>query len=273
MVDAARVAARRRGRAGLRAPAGVVHRDIKPENILLPGRHAVVADFGIAKAISDATAVARAHNCRRGARDAGLHGARAGQRGHEHRPPRRIYAVGVVAFELLTGQPPFTGLTAQAVLAGHITRTPESVTTLRPQVPLPVAELVRRCLEKRPADRWQHVEEMMPTLEAVAATNSGGTTSAATPPASRPGGRGRRMLAGALAATAVLILLTAAVVRYRAIRPNEVARRRVVVVVPPTTERATPRSITSRRWRRTGCRGDFSRSVKCKPCRRSLRWQ
>jgi serine/threonine-protein kinase len=92
-----------------------------------------------------------------------------------------IYAVGAVAYELLTGRPPFVGTTPQEVLASHVTKAVEPVTEHRETVPPALAQLVMKCLEKKAADRWQSAEELLPQLEALA-TPSGGVTPTATMP-------------------------------------------------------------------------------------------
>jgi tetratricopeptide (TPR) repeat protein len=86
-----------------------------------------------------------------------------------------IYAVGVLAYELLAGQPPFSGTTPQDILAAHVTQEPQAVTTHRAAVPPALADLVMRCLEKKPADRWQSAGDLLPQLEALT-TPSGGIT-------------------------------------------------------------------------------------------------
>jgi TolB-like protein len=165
---------------------GVVHRDLKPENVMLRGRHALVMDFGVAKALSEA-----------GTREAGgdrqsltTVGVALGTPTYmapeqavadphvDHRAD--IYAFGVVAYELLAGRPPFTGATPQQVLAAHVTAVPDPITLHRPMPPA-LAALVMRCLEKRPADRWQSAEELVPPLEALM-TPGGGITPTATQP-------------------------------------------------------------------------------------------
>ncbi len=152
---------------------GVVHRDIKPDNILLSGNHAVVTDFGVAKAVSEAT----------GRQDITTAGVALGT--PTYMAPEQavadpnidqrvdIYAVGVMAYELLTGRPPFIEPTAQAVLAAHVADAPEHVSTRRPAVTPALAEIVMQCLEKKPADRLQSTGVLLGRLDGLA-TPSGG---------------------------------------------------------------------------------------------------
>ena len=93
-----------------------------------------------------------------------------------------IYAVGALAYELLTGQPPFTGTTPQMVLSAHVTEAPEPVTKYRETVPPALAQLVMKCLEKKPADRWQTTGELLVQLEGLGTTPSGGMTPTDTRP-------------------------------------------------------------------------------------------
>ena len=166
---------------------GVVHRDIKPENIMLSGRHALVADFGVAKAVSEATG-------RQSLTTAGvalgtptyMAPEQAAADPHlDHRAD--LYAFGVLAYEVLTGQPPFIGLTPQAVLAAHLTQAPAPVTERRETIPQPLAQLIMQCLAKKPADRPQSAEALLSVLEA-ASTPSGGMTPMGTRPVTTPGG-------------------------------------------------------------------------------------
>ncbi len=210
---------------------GVVHRDVKPENVLLSGRHAMVADFGIAKAVSDAT----------GAHSLTTVGVALGT--PAYMSPEQatadvsvdaradIYAVGAVAFEILTGRPPFEGQTPQAVLAAHVTRAPVPLTALRPQVPANLATLVMRCLEKRPADRWQKAEEMLPVLEGVL-TLSGGMTPVEPPTGVGSRNASKRRLIAASSVAVTFALLIGALFVFRARRAVEPTNLRVVVVPP-----------------------------------------
>jgi hypothetical protein len=157
---------------------GIVHRDVKPENVLLTGRHALVADFGIAKAFASALDGARPA----GARPGSLTGAGTAlgtpaymapeqAAGDPHADGRAdLYAAGVVAYEMLAGAPPFAGPSPQRVMAMHLTHDPEPVTRRRPEVPPPVEQVVMRCLAKRPADRWQDGEEILRRLDAMTPT-------------------------------------------------------------------------------------------------------
>lgn len=203
---------------------GIVHRDLKPENILLSGRHAHVVDFGVAKALS-ASAVDGTES---GLTSVGIAlgtpaymapEQAAADPQSDHRVD--IYALGVVAYEVLTGAHPFAGRRAQGLLVAHATETPEPIAKRRPSIPASLANLVERMLEKRPADRPASAEQVLRELDVVstptetrpiAATTSGGTSAAratASPeaPIARPGSRNRRWgILGVAAAGAALVV-------------------------------------------------------------------
>ena len=151
--------------------AGIVHRDIKPENILIAGKHVVVTDFGIAKAISDAAD--RKSSTSLGTA-LGTPAYMAPEQASsepdlDHRAD--IYALGVVGYEMLAGRTPFTG-TAQQMLGAHLASKPQPVSELRPGVPPALAAVVMRALAKAPGDRWPSAEAMQEQLEPLATTTS-----------------------------------------------------------------------------------------------------
>ena len=137
---------------------GVIHRDLKPENVLLQEGQPLVADFGIALAVSNAG------------------GTRITQTGlslgtpHYMSPEQAtgdrvidartdIYSLGALVYEMLTGEPPHTGSTSQAIIARVLTERPRSIRASRPSVPDQVEAAVERALEKLPADRWTTAHE------------------------------------------------------------------------------------------------------------------
>ncbi len=200
---------------------GVVHRDIKPDNILLSDGHAVVTDFGVSKAVSESTGGASSLTSLGVAlgTPAYMSPEQAAADPHvDHRAD--IYALGAMAYEMLTGQPPFTGVTPQAVLAAQVSEAPAPVDRHRTTIPAPLANLVMRCLEKRPADRWQAANEMLPLLES-AATPTGGMTPTGTAPyrsvdldSARHGHPVRVATLFILAAVGVLALVYVAVIQF-----------------------------------------------------------
>ena len=131
----------------------VVHRDIKPENILLSGGHALVMDFGIARAISSASGDKLTQTGLAIGTPAYMPPEQAsGERAIDGRTD--TYALGCVLYEMLSGNPPFTGSTAQAVVARHLVDPVPPIRTVRPEVPVAVERAVSRALAKSPADRF-----------------------------------------------------------------------------------------------------------------------
>src|SRR6266699_3842964 len=154
---------------------GVVHRDVKPDNVLLSGKHALVTDFGVAKAVassSGATALTSL-GMALGTPAYMAPEQAAGDPAVDHRAD--LYAVGALGYELLTGRTPFGGLSPQGMLAAQVTTTPDPVTRHRDTVPPALAAVIMRCLAKHPADRPQSAEELVGQLEAMA-TPAGGIT-------------------------------------------------------------------------------------------------
>ncbi|MCG6954628.1 MAG: protein kinase [Gemmatimonadetes bacterium] len=136
---------------------GVVHRDIKPENILLENGHAVVADFGIAHAVTRAgderlTSVGMAIGTP-------YYMSPEQANGEEVDARSDLYALGCVTYEMLTGSPPFTGRSAVAVLARHAMDPVPSIETVRPAAAARFRDPIERALAKSPADRYATVHE------------------------------------------------------------------------------------------------------------------
>jgi len=204
---------------------GVVHRDIKPENILFSGNHALVTDFGVSKALSNATSETPVP----GAPTLTSLGIALGTPTYmspeqaaadpnvDHRAD--IYSLGVVGYELLAGRPPFSGMTQQQILSAQVSAVPDPVTKYRPNIPPALGAAIMRCLEKHPSDRWQTAGELRAQLEAVF------TPSGATQPVPAVSSRSafkltpRRMM---LAAAAAGVLIAGVFLSTIAFRKNEV---------------------------------------------------
>jgi serine/threonine-protein kinase len=141
----------------------VVHRDIKPENILLSGKHAVVADFGIARAVSRAAADKLTGTGHAVGTPAYMSPEQAS--GEEEVDGRSdVYALGCVLYEMLAGEPPFPGPTAQAIMAQHGSEPPPAVRLLRPAVPREVERAIETAMAKSPEDRFATAEQFAAAL-------------------------------------------------------------------------------------------------------------
>jgi serine/threonine-protein kinase len=195
---------------------GVIHRDLKPENILLHDGQPVVADFGIALAVSNAG------------------GARVTQTGlslgtPQYMSPEQatgdrnvdgrtdIYSLGAVTYEMLAGEPPHSGTTAQAIIAKLMTEEPRPLSAARRSVPLNVEAAVSRALEKLPADRFASAKEFADAL-----TTSTVPTVAARAVGRRTDLRWKRLTLGL--ALSVVALLGSEVVRWMRVAPPSVER-------------------------------------------------
>ncbi len=210
--------------------AGVVHRDIKPGNVLLSGRHAMVMDFGVAKAVTEAS----------GGEALTITGLALGT--PAYMAPEQvaadpqmdgrvdIYALGVLGYELLTGHPPFHGLNAQQAFAAHASEAPVPVGVKRSGVSPALDAVIMRCLAKLPADRYQTADEVARALEPLDTPSDGPTPARARPISVVGAGKAIRWVAAAGA----LLLLAVALVMWkpwlsqgeRPLDPN------VVVVLP-----------------------------------------
>ena len=190
---------------------GVVHRDIKPANILLQGSHALVTDFGVAKALSAAmpATVATATGMVVGTPAYMAPEQLAGDPGADHRMD--LYALGLVAYEALTGTAPYAAPSPQETMAAQLTSMPDPPVSLRAEVPRPLSDLVMRCLQKKADLRPANAEAVLAELERVPLA-SGEATTVRLP---RPAAGGRRTFPTWALALVPLLLVAVALLVLR----------------------------------------------------------
>src|SRR5512132_3996495 len=182
MADAVRIATEVAGALDYAHRHGVVHRDIKPENILIHDGRALVADFGIALAASKAGGNRMTET---GMSLGTPHYMSPEQAMGEREITARsdVYALGVVLYEMLTGDPPFSGSTAQAIVARVLTEAPRPILPQRHTIPPEVESAILVALEKLPADRFATAAEF---ADALKGRHSGPTRVSTAAPAAAP---------------------------------------------------------------------------------------
>jgi eukaryotic-like serine/threonine-protein kinase len=212
--DALRVTAEIADALSYAHAVGVVHRDIKPENILFEAGHAVVTDFGIARAIE----VAGGERLTETGLIVGTPAYMSPEQATGGPVDGRsdLYSLGCVLYEMLVGEPPFTGPTTQAILARKSTDTPPSLRIVRETVPEAVEHTVSKVLARVPADRFATAARFSEALEA-------GFKERAPSPRARGG---RKLWVGALAAGVIVTLVAIAL----AVRPAAAVPRSVAVL-------------------------------------------
>jgi Tol biopolymer transport system component/tRNA A-37 threonylcarbamoyl transferase component Bud32 len=211
---------------------GVIHRDVKPENVLLHDGSALVADFGIALAVQQARGVRMTQTGLSLGTPQYMSPEQAmGEKNIDARSD--IYALGAVAYEMLVGEPPFTGPSVQAIVARLVTEEPRSITVQRKAVPPDVEAAVLHALEKLPADRFTNAAQFADALEGRgpvigthASTRAGVTATTRSAGGTR---RGRRFEIAAAIALGAVILAGGAWFHARGAGEQPVERRYVAL--------------------------------------------
>jgi serine/threonine-protein kinase len=218
IADAVRVAAEVAGALDYAHRKGIIHRDIKPENILLHDGRALVADFGIALAASRAGGTRMTETGLSLGTPHYMSPEQAiGQRELTGRSD--VYALGCVTYEMLVGEPPFTGPTAQAIVARVMTAEPPALGAQRRSIPPEVEAAVRTALEKLPADRFSTAQEFAAALQGMGSAPS---PSAAGTMGRRPAAAGwRARLRDPVLLILALVATTSLAVAIHLAQPTE----------------------------------------------------
>ncbi len=195
--------------------AGIIHRDVKPDNILIADEHALVVDFGVARAVSDAAPQSMLTGV----------GVTVGTPAYmapeqvvadptlDHRAD--LYSLGIVGYEMLTGHPPFTAGSPQQLLAAQVTQQPAPVSMGRPDTPPGLAAIVMKLLAKEPADRYPDADALVAQVESLGTgTHQIPVPSLAVPSRRAPVQRGRML--GIAAGVAIAAIITVFALRPRA---------------------------------------------------------
>ncbi|HEX5819243.1 MAG TPA: serine/threonine-protein kinase, partial [Gemmatimonadales bacterium] len=209
---------------------GIVHRDVKPENVLLADGHALVADFGIARS-------GGAERLTETGMSLGTPAYMSPEQGSGDEADARSdqYALAALTYEMLAGEPPFTGPTAQSVIAKHMAQPAPSVRMTRPAIPAHVDAALQRALAKQPADRFASVTDFVDALRHA--------PTAVLPATGRPApGDPRRGRRAALIGLVVALVLAALGTRWLAARRGgaPAGDPDAVAVLPFRTDGADP---------------------------------
>jgi eukaryotic-like serine/threonine-protein kinase len=215
---------------------GVVHRDIKPENVLMHEGRPLVADFGIALAVQQAGGQRMTQTGMSLGTPQYMAPEQAmGDKSVDHRAD--IYALGAVTYEMLTGEPPFTGPNSQAVVAKILTTDPSSLVSKRRSVPPHVDEAVLTALEKMPADRFASAAQFADAIAGRGPPPETRATAGTRAPSAR-GWRAHRLLIPVLGSLLVVVLLAAAGAAWGWLRPRPVVTNPVARFTVPVPETA-----------------------------------
>jgi len=213
---------------------GIIHRDIKPENILLQGGHALVADFGIALAVQHAGGQRMTQTGLSLGTPQYMSPEQAmGERTIDARSD--IYALGAVTYEMLAGDPPFTGSSVQAIIAKVLSEKPTPLSTLRDTVPPGVEGAVLKALAKLPADRFTSATEFAAALSRP----ESGTFTSARVTTTGPGSRWGKARTGLGLAPWALAVAGLGLAAWALTRPVEIRHHPVVQysMAPPESQR------------------------------------
>ncbi len=228
---------------------GVVHRDVKPGNVLLLHGHALVTDFGVAKALASALSPSPAATMTTLGMAIGTPAYMAPEQlaadpAADHRMD--LYAAGLVAYEMLSGESPFAAASPQATLAAQLTRVPADLAALRPDIPPALAAAVMQCLAKDPAERPPTATALVAMLDAVVEVPGGAAASGTSPARAVRAARWSapsRARVGGLAA-AVAVALAAAGGAWVARGPDRTAGVATAAsIVPAAAGAAGPRGV------------------------------
>jgi Tol biopolymer transport system component len=233
--------------------AGIVHRDLKPGNIMLTKSGAKLLDFGLAKTGAPALA---GHLSMMPTTPPNLTAPGAILGTFQYMAPEQlegqdadtrtdIFAFGAVVYEMVTGKKAFEGKSQASLIAAILEHEPTSLSTLQPLAPRVADAIVRKCLAKKPDDRWQAASDLGSALRWAVDAGGSRATSAARVTVGTPSTRTRRMLRGAVVTAVAFGLLVAGVVLGRSSILVDPARPVVFEVLPPEGVRLSPAPVAS----------------------------